>query len=230
MISYLKLELIFLISSSLCFSACVRLYCSVLNAEHTAARRRLLERIEFGNGHHYVSTHSRAEAAALTLLTCLFAHRFQHTAARRRLPLNNGDNRQSINCFNTQPRGGGCFNSVRVLPCPSCFNTQPRGGGCLGTSTIRIRSGGFNTQPRGGGCLRDCRRESDCQRFQHTAARRRLRFYNHVLSFVFTKFQHTAARRRLRHCINTDPSTWRVSTHSRAEAAARATLKRSLGS
>ncbi len=196
MISYLKLELIFLISSSLCFSACVRLYCSVLNAEHTAARRRLLERIEFGNGHHYVSTHSRAEAAAkpkssisppftfqhtaarrrlqggsmrssdlikvsthsraeaaaLTLLTCLFAHRFQHTAARRRLPLNNGDNRQSINCFNTQPRGGGCFNSVRVLPCPSCFNTQPRGGGCLGTSTIRIRSGGFNTQPRGGGC------------------------------------------------------------------------------
>ena len=193
MISYLKLELIFLISSSLCFSACVRLYCSVLNAEHTAARRRLLERIEFGNGHHYVSTHSRAEAAAKPKSSISPPFTFQHTAARRRLPLNNGDNRQSINCFNTQPRGGGC----------------------LGTSTIRIRSGGFNTQPRGGGCLRDCRRESDCQRFQHTAARRRLRFYNHVLSCVFTKFQHTAARRRLHssttyrlpsiNCFNTQP-------------------------
>ena len=161
--------------------------------QHTAARRRLQGGSMRSSDLIKVSTHSRAEAAALTLLTCLFAHRFQHTAARRRLPLNNGDNRQSINCFNTQPRGGGC----------------------LGTSTIRIRLGGFNTQPRGGGCLRDCRRESDCQRFQHTAARRRLRFYNHVLSFVFTKFQHTAARRRLHssttyrlpsiNCFNTQP-------------------------
>ena len=106
MISYLKLELIFLISSSLCFSACVRLYCSVLNAEHTAARRRLLNlnpqyrpRLRFntqprGGGclkyvlfvlDYNVSTHSRAEAAATVACMFMGFAWFQHTAARRRL-------------------------------------------------------------------------------------------------------------------------------------------------
>ena len=56
-----------------------------------------------------VSTHSRAEAAAVSeggIFTKVYW--FQHTAARRRLlPI-------SLflfifQCFNTQPRGGGCL-------------------------------------------------------------------------------------------------------------------------
>ena len=34
-----------------------------------------------------------------------------------------------------------------------CFNTQPRGGGCDNTLSLALSDAGFNTQPRGGGCL-----------------------------------------------------------------------------
>ena len=39
---------------------------------------------------------------------------------------------------------------------------------------------------------------------------------------ALSKFQHTAARRRLRSFTNRDTGEVKVSTHSRAEAAARA--------
>ena len=56
-----------------------------------------------------VSTHSRAEAAAAT--TCINAWQ--------------GD------CFNTQPRGGGCSVGINQKEMVFGFNTQPRGGGCI---------------------------------------------------------------------------------------------------
>ena len=77
----------------------------------------------------------------------------------------------------------------------------------------------FNTQPRGGGCLEATLISARPNRFQHTAARRRLLLfrivYSRLSSFntqprgggcpllrealkLFKEFQHTAARRRLR--------------------------------
>ena len=55
--------------------------------------------------------------------------------------------------------------------------------------------------------------------FQHTAARRRLRFYIGTSEDV-GKFQHTAARRRLLFGLFTTLQTILVSTHSRPKAAA----------
>ena len=57
---------------------------------------------------------------------------FQHTAARRRLP---------IDCISTHAAGMG-------------FNTQPPEGGCRGLRGGRVRPGSFNTQPPEGGCFR----------------------------------------------------------------------------
>ena len=100
---------------------------------------------------------------------------FQHTAARRRLR-----QRQFLPWTN------------------QCFNTQPRGGGCLY---------GNHTQPIQA-------------LFQHTAARRRL----HITKPIFPPcyaFQHTAARRRLPLYATQKAPEGLVSTHSRAEAAAK---------
>ena len=99
----------------------------------------------------------------------------------------------------------------------------------------------FNTQPREGGCGRRQINLEGKIMFQHTAARRRLHAAYRVLSLI-PPFQHTAARRRLpgHHfvlwhgfaCFNTQPreggcllsslfpQNIRVSTHSRAKAAA----------
>ena len=125
----------------------------MLGFQHTAARRRLHNNIGVRYSNISVSTHSRAEAAA----------------ARFDLQQTTPDG------FNTQPRGGGCDNSRVVLSYVLCFNTQPRGGGC-NKPLIQLSSNiGFNTQPRGGGCFA-ARLDIACKRkFQHTAARRRLR-------------------------------------------------------
>ena len=57
----------------------------------------------------YVSTHSRAKAAAFLRASkrCFFAL-FQHTAARRRLHNEKLQALENILGFNTQPREGGC--------------------------------------------------------------------------------------------------------------------------
>ena len=55
--------------------------------------------------------------------------------------------------------------------------------------------------------------------FQHTAARRRLQVEN-MIRCAFREFQHTAARRRLLYIKNIEQLSMKVSTHSRAEAAA----------
>ena len=54
-----------------------------------------------------VSTHSRPKAAASALANTPPARRFQHTAARRRLPTAAGRSRARCR-FNTQPPEGGC--------------------------------------------------------------------------------------------------------------------------
>ena len=56
-------------------------------------------------------------------------------------------------------------------------------------------------------------------KFQHTAARRRLRFWQCCKKRLM-KFQHTAARRRLRDVRKQEIVQQVVSTHSRPKAAA----------
>ena len=144
--------------------------------QHTAARRRLPSISTPFIFKTSVSTHSRAEAAATS-----------------------ASNISSNNkCFNTQPRGGGCFSQhTAINRATVCFNTQPRGGGCSCSPRQPTSCCRFNTQPRGGGCERNLWAELQYKRFQHTAARRRL------------------------HCfIDLDHTDNDVSTHSRAEAAA----------
>ena len=100
--------------------------------------------------------------------------------------------------FNTQPRGGGCSSlPTNVCESMSCFNTQPRGGGCMSGRLIQIF----------------------ILKFQHTAARRRLHM-RCIKIFIFNSF-NTQPRgggcMLLIHCQH----NLQVSTHSRAEAAAR---------
>ena len=74
---------------------------------------------------------------------------------------------------------------------------------------------GFNTQPPEGGCFSPLDYKTLNCKFQHTAARRRLRAAVKILRALESVFQHTAARRRLRpiwfiyypftSCFNTQP-------------------------
>ena len=75
--------------------------------QHTAARRRLPPLSLARSATVWVSTHSRAKAAAQVFLRQLSLWQFQHTAARRRLHVCASCIVAQF-CFNTQPREGGC--------------------------------------------------------------------------------------------------------------------------
>ena len=98
--------------------------------QHTAARRRLRcrwqnsraimcfntqppeggwPRIAKEAGEAWVSTHSRPKAAAKQTAQSKPKSRFQHTAARRRLALNQQIKDKGYCSFNTQPPEGGCY-------------------------------------------------------------------------------------------------------------------------
>ena len=64
---------------------CTKWQKPTIQFQHTAARRRLRPRDSHSVLICLVSTHSRAEAAALIRMYSLSAILFQHTAARRRL-------------------------------------------------------------------------------------------------------------------------------------------------
>ena len=56
---------------------------------------------------------------------------FQHTAARRRLPVCLYSQSNVVDGFNTQPPEGGCTCAICSAVAPCGFNTQPPEGGCL---------------------------------------------------------------------------------------------------
>ena len=58
----------------------------------------------------------------------------------------------------------------------SSFNTQPPEGGCLFRCKLNTLSFSFNTQPPEGGCMWSTNHGYKGMVFQHTAARRWLRF------------------------------------------------------
>ena len=124
-------------------------------------------------------------------------YRFQHTAARRRLPL----------------MGGFYFSTTKVST-----HSRPKAAAIFGCNRREIRYG-FNTQPPEGGCRFLFFLISLFWRFQHTAARRRLRPINPT-KVGRIKFQHTAARRRLPFYGRFFIGENMVSTHSRPKAAA----------
>ena len=123
--------------------------------------------------------------------------------------------------FNTQPPEGGCGRRWLCGRCGKCFNTQPPEGGCASQKYIILTE----------------------LKFQHTAARRRLRQliaqYQHkrkVSTHSRPKAAATsyAVTHRRQRSFNTQPpeggcavQRWRnftatfVSTHSRPKAAAR---------
>ena len=99
---------------------------------------------------------------------------FQHTAARRRLPIHQFFN-WAITCFNTQPPEGGCPRFKRILNVNGQVSTHSR-----------PKAAASNLSMVG----------DDYNKFQHTAARRRLLLNLYHLNLICL-FQHTAARRRL---------------------------------
>ena len=140
----------------------------------------------------------------------------------------------------SRPKAAGIEFSSSFSPIGG-FNTQPPEGGW-----VFGRAGGrncqcFNTQPPEGGWPSVTVFAFDNNRFQHTAARRRLVGISLFIRPAHYVFQHTAARRRLvylsvllckRACsFNTQPPEggWtcytdqatkiKVSTHSRPKAA-----------
>ncbi len=125
-------------------------------------------------GRAWVSTHSRPKAAAEILAFFVYSPKFQHTAARRRLA--------------AQTAIGGHAAS---------FNTQPPEGGCVIFRDINAKAD-VSTHSRPKAAERRERENVRSATFQHTAARRRLVFNQHVTDTFFV-FQHTAARRRLLH-------------------------------
>ena len=125
-----------------------------------------------------------------------------------------------VNCFNTQPRGGGCVISYYDIVDKAGVSTHSRAEAAaqkeeqkMENLTVSTHSraeaaasffinthkkrNSFNTQPRGGGCT-----------------------VGHFWLIKLLAFQHTAARRRLRVKKVPFPQVNAVSTHSRAEAAA----------
>ena len=103
------------------------------------------------------------------------SERFQHTAARRRLPRI----------------------ARRLARCPRCFNTQPPEGGCPEDvalpNIVRVST---HSRPKAAA-------DNNC-----------------VWQFFSIRFQHTAARRRLRDTYIVVAQLSPVSTHSRPKAAA----------
>ena len=77
------------------------------------------------------------------------------------------------------------------------FNTQPREGGCTSHYEDFCMLKRFNTQPREGGCLRSLVKNDINTVSTHSRAKAAaLRAIN--LRLLDLRFQHTAARRRLR--------------------------------
>ena len=144
--------------------------------QHTAARRRLQPIVAAIRTGGYVSTHSRAKAAADYLNAKGYAITwFQHTAARRRLQ---------------------CKLKIVLFCCLVSTHSRAKAA-AIEKILLKSITYGFNTQPREGGCHFRATTWLNFDKFQHTAARRRLLRLG--LFYVFLDV---------------------VSTHSRAKAAA----------
>ena len=121
----------------------------------------------------FVSTHSRAEAAASSV----------------------SQPKTSMLGFNTQPRGGGCLVGG-ILIGAAAVSTHSRAEAAAKMSTIFELNDQVSTHSRAEAAAFFYGCTVIMGVFQHTAARRRLHIFLLALRCV-VMFQHTAARRRL---------------------------------
>ena len=121
-----------------------------------------------------VSTHSRPKAAGAVYFVCrcltvVSTHSRPKAAGwQYRYPC------ATIRSFNTQPPEGGWRIEMELYIPPIGFNTQPPEGGWQSLASLHQLPLGFNTQPPEGGWCKYHMAMGGYQRFQHTAARRRL--------------------------------------------------------
>ena len=148
---------------------------STAKFQHTAARRRLGLTCMSGENTAMVSTHSRPKAAGR--------------------PVKNSSPRR--HCFNTQPPEGGWTRPRAAGQNWRSFNTQPPEGGWLELESEPVVKLLVSThsRPKAAG-PQTAEMLSGQERFQHTAARRRLESLPPT-DKPKRRFQHTAARRRL---------------------------------
>ena len=120
---------------------------------------------------------------------------FQHTAAQRRL-LNGFIHHAHINCFNTQPRRGGCSGSGSVTCKQAGFNTQPRRGGCVSTS-ITVINLNVSTHSRAEAAACAARLSINQHTVSTHSRAEAAATMSAGIAILSKMFQHTAAQRRL---------------------------------
>ena len=154
--------------------------------------------------------------------------KFQHTAARRRLLGSHKDSRWAGKFQHTAARrrlhNALSFQWLSVLV--STHSRPKAAANKIVAPLSYMGSVSTHSRPK---AAASCKRTRLIRRakFQHTAARRRLRQWLHV-SAIKLQFQHTAARRRLHFRQSSDRLSPRVSTHSRPKAAAKPTWSSSM--
>ena len=152
-----------------------------------------------------VSTHSRPKAAGCVQRVCRdFIAVFQHTAARRRLAYEFLHTLSAPKFQHTAARRR-LDQTVALLQFQSRrFNTQPpEGGWAIACSPIRAFVVSTHSRPKAAGTVTPTSAVPS-EKFQHTAARRRLEAV--IAGKIIQKaFQHTAARRRLGICPSGAP-------------------------
>ena len=144
--------------------------------------------------------------------------KFQHTAARRRLPRRQLAQTNAAR-FNTQPPEGGCPFSISTRRTGRRFQHTAARRRLRPAPCRRPARSRFNTQPPEGGCQWTKDKPRQASKFQHTAARRRLLPARGVFRFWSGVSTHSrpkaAASLQTRYTICA-----KVSTHSRPKAAA----------
>ena len=121
--------------------------------------------------------------------------KFQHTAARRRLP--GGEIAEFIYIdVSTHSRTEAAADKVLYFPPMACVSTHSRTEAAAITFGLLYGKSVVSTHSRTEAAARDFGRNLSRIWFQHTAARRRLHLHNYSVNKC-KLFQHTAARRRL---------------------------------
>ena len=98
--------------------------------------------------------------------------------------------------FNTQPPEGGWPRVLARRYSRPSFNTQPPEGGWTSSATMTCQLSGVSTHSRPKAAGPNWAKSRYRNKFQHTAARRRLET-SKLATALELMFQHTAARRRL---------------------------------
>ena len=149
-----------------------------------------------GSGKRCFNTQPRGGGCDTRNALLLTLGKFQHTAARRRLPIKKSS--LSIGTsVSTHSRAEAAAFDIHIPKITINVSTHSRAeAAAIAYLTCSAVIVGFNTQPRGGGCYQISHNILNVQTFQHTAARRRL-LIDILPVGIWVMFQHTAARRRL---------------------------------